>query len=133
MLAFIDVAFLQALFGFENLKQQRKRDIVQHPISIDRDHSILCFAQVANVLSGCAERPNAKWLADITYIDTLEGFLYLAAVLDVFSRRIVGWAMADHMREQLVEDALHLALTQRQPADTLLHHSDRAVNIPATT
>jgi putative transposase len=72
-----------------------------------------------------AERPNAKWLADITYIDPLEGFLYLAAVLDVFSRRVVGWAMADHLREQLVEDALRLALAQRQPVDDLLHHSDQ--------
>jgi len=72
-----------------------------------------------------ADQPNAKWLADITYIDTLEGFLYLAAVLDVFSRRVVGWAMADHMREELVEEALRLALTRRQPIDTLMHHSDQ--------
>ena len=72
-----------------------------------------------------AERPNAKWLADITYIDTREGFLYLAAVLDVFSRRVVGWAMADHLREPLVEEALRLALAQRQPVVDLLHHSDQ--------
>jgi len=72
-----------------------------------------------------ADRPNAKWLADITYIDTLEGFLYLAGVLDVFSRRVVGWAMDDHMREQLVEEALRLALARRQPGHDLLHHSDQ--------
>ena len=72
-----------------------------------------------------ANRPNQKWLADITYIDTQEGFLYLAGVLDVFSRRVVGWAMADHMREDLVEDALRLALAQRRPGRELLHHSDQ--------
>lgn len=81
----------------------------------------------ANVLNRdfSADRPNQKWLADITYIDTREGFLYLAGVLDVFSRRVVGWAMADHMREELVEDALQLALAQRQPNHDLLHHSDQ--------
>jgi len=72
-----------------------------------------------------ADGPNQKWLADITYIDTQEGFLYLAGVLDVFSRRVVGWAMADHMREDLVEDALWLALAQRRPSRDLLHHSDQ--------
>jgi putative transposase len=81
----------------------------------------------ANVLNRDfrADKPNHKWLADITYIDTQEGFLYLAGVLDVFSRRIVGWAMADHMAETLVEDALRLALAQRQPGRDLLHHSDQ--------
>ena len=81
----------------------------------------------ANVLNRdfSADRPNQKWLADITYIDTREGFLYLAGVLDVFSRRVVGWAMADHMREELVEDALQMALVQRQPNHALLHHSDQ--------
>ncbi len=72
-----------------------------------------------------ADRPNQKWLADITYIDTPEGFLYLAGVLDVFSRRLVGWAMADHAREGLIEAALRMALVQRQPDRALLHHSDQ--------
>lgn len=82
---------------------------------------------VANVLNRdfTAAQPNQKWLADMTYIDTLEGFLYLAGILDVFSRRVVGWAMAEHMREDLVEDALRLALAQRQPGRDLLHHSDQ--------
>ena len=69
--------------------------------------------------------PNEKWVADITYIPTGEGWLYLAAVLDLFSRRIVGWSMADHMQTQLVDDALLMALTGRQPPEGLLHHSDR--------
>jgi transposase InsO family protein len=72
-----------------------------------------------------AEAPNRKWTADITYIDTAEGWLYLAAILDLFSRRVVGWAMADSLESTLVEDAFRMAVTQRQPAAGLLHHSDR--------
>jgi putative transposase len=69
--------------------------------------------------------PNRVWTADITFLDTAEGWLYLATVLDLYSRRIVGWAMAEHMETSLVRDALQMALTQRQPAAGLLHHSDR--------
>ncbi len=72
-----------------------------------------------------ASQPNQKWLADITYIDTVEGWLYLAPVLDLFARRIVGWAMADHMRAELVENALLMALGRRLPDPGLLHHSDQ--------
>jgi len=74
-----------------------------------------------------ASAPNRKWVADITYIDTDEGWLYLAVVLDLFSRRVVGWSMADHLRSELVDDALAMALTHRCPAGeaALLHHSDR--------
>jgi len=70
-------------------------------------------------------QPNRVWLADITYIQTQEGWLYLAAVLDVYSRRIVGWALADHMRQSLVGNALIMALGRRKPKKDLLHHSDR--------
>lgn len=69
--------------------------------------------------------PNRLWLADITYVATLEGWLYLAAILDGFSRRVVGWAMADHLRAELVSDALQMALQRRRPAAGLVHHSDR--------
>jgi putative transposase len=72
-----------------------------------------------------AERPNQKWVADISYIDTDEGWLYLATVMDLFSRRIVGWAMDDHMERSLVEQALRMALFRRRPRAGLLHHSDR--------
>jgi len=72
-----------------------------------------------------ATSPNQVWTADITYLDTAEGWLYLATVLDLYSRRIVGWAMAEHMETSLVRDALQMALTQRQPVAGLLHHSDR--------
>jgi putative transposase len=72
-----------------------------------------------------AALPNRKWVVDITYIFTDEGWLYLAGVMDLCSRKIVGWAMADHMKTDLVSDALTMALVQRQPPRNLLHHSDR--------
>jgi putative transposase len=64
------------------------------------------------------------WVADITYIPTWAGFLYLAVVLDAWSRRVIGWAMATHLRTELVLEALNMALTQRRPAD-VIHHSDQ--------
>ena len=70
-----------------------------------------------------ASRPNCLWVADITYIPTWAGFLYLAVVLDAFSRRIVGWAMETHLRTELVLKALNMALGQRRP-DDVIHHSD---------
>ena len=72
-----------------------------------------------------ADRPDQIWLTDITYIPTAEGWLYLAVVLDLYSRRIVGWAMGDSLHRQLVIDALQMAITVRQPPPGLLHHSDR--------
>jgi len=72
-----------------------------------------------------ADRPDQLWLTDITYVPTAEGWLYLAVVLDVYSRRIVGWAMSDSLHRQLVIDALQMAITVRQPPPGLLHHSDR--------
>jgi putative transposase len=72
-----------------------------------------------------ASRPNQVWLADITYIDTLEGWLYLAGVLDLYARPIVGWAMDEHLEATLVERALLMALGRRLPDPGLLHHSDR--------
>ncbi len=71
-----------------------------------------------------ADAPNQLWVADITYIPTWSGFLYLAIVLDVFSRRVVGWAMADHMRKELVIDALEMAIFRRKPI-AVVHHSDQ--------
>jgi putative transposase len=72
-----------------------------------------------------AERPNEKWVTDVTFIATAEGWMYLAAVLDLYSRRIVGWAMADKQDETLVEQAMAMAFTHRKPPQGLLHHSDR--------
>ena len=72
-----------------------------------------------------ASAPNRLWVADITYLRTWEGWLYLVAVQDIYSRRIVGWSMADHMRTELVSDALQMALAQRRPAPGLIWHSDQ--------
>ena len=71
-----------------------------------------------------ADAPNRLWVADITYVPTLAGFLYLAIVLDVFSRRVVGWAMAGHLRTALVVEALEMAVDQRRP-EAVIHHSDQ--------
>jgi putative transposase len=71
------------------------------------------------------EQPNVMWCADITYLRTWEGWLYLAAAQDLYSRRIVGWSMTDHMRAELVVDALKMAVARRQPEAGLIHHSDQ--------
>lgn len=78
-----------------------------------------------------APAPNKLWTADITYVPTEEGFLYLALVLDVYSRRLVGWAMEGHLRTELVLGALEMALWRRKPAPGLIHHSDRGVQYTA--
>jgi putative transposase len=72
-----------------------------------------------------AQRPDQIWLADITYIPTLEGWLYLATILDLYTRRIVGWAMSDRMTSDLTISALEMAISQRQPDPGLIHHSDQ--------
>ena len=72
-----------------------------------------------------SEAANKLWVADISYVPTWEGFDYLAFVLDAYSRRLVGWAMADHLGAELVADALGIALWRRNPAPGLIHHSDR--------
>jgi transposase InsO family protein len=96
------------------------------PKTTDSRHE---HAVAANVLDRNfkAEKPNQKWVADITYIETAEGWLYLAAVLDLCSRMVVGWSMAEHMKTELVEDALRMALNRRTPEAGVLHHSDRGV------
>lgn len=80
-----------------------------------------------------ATKPNEKWVSDITYIDTREGWLYLASILDLYSRRIVGWAMEDRMEVSLVEKAWNMALLNRHPPAQLLHHSDRGSQYTSET
>ena len=75
--------------------------------------------------------PDQTWAADITYISTWEGFLYLAHVQDLYSRRVVGWSMADHLRSELVVDALEMALARRRPTPGLVHHSDQGCQYTA--
>lgn len=86
------------------------RDAVSAPDLVDR-----CFL---------AARPDRLWLADITYLPTREGFLYLAFILDACSRKIVGWAMTNHLRAELVTNAFEMALWRRDPTAGLIHHSD---------
>lgn len=74
-----------------------------------------------------APAPNTKWVSDITYIKVGRRWMYLAAVMDLFSRKIVGWSLDSHMREELILDALDMAVTLRQPQGSLLVHSDRGV------
>ena len=106
------------------IRAKNKRKFV--PRTTDSVHD---YRPADNVLDRCFEagRPDRKWAADITYIPTGEGWLYLAAVIDLCSRRIVGWSMADHMKVDLVSDALLMALGRRSPEPGLLHHSDRGV------
>jgi transposase InsO family protein len=74
-----------------------------------------------------ASLPNQKWAGDITYIPTLAGWVYLAVVIDLCSRKVVGWSMGDHLRTELAGEALALAIESRRPGAGLLHHSDRGV------
>jgi len=94
----------------------------------DKSHPV-----VGNVLKQQfrAERPDQIWLSDITYINTHEGWLYLAVIMDLFSRRIVGWAMTERITSELTCEALRMALRQRRPKSGLIHHSDRGAQYTA--
>jgi putative transposase len=96
------------------------------PTTTDSKHE---FPVPANTLNRdfTATAPNQKWLCEITYIPTDEGWMYLAGVLDCYSRKIVGWSMDDRMPAELVSDAFTMAIDRRKPAKGLLHHSDRGV------
>jgi transposase InsO family protein len=74
-----------------------------------------------------AETANERWASDITYLWTGQGWLYLAVVMDLYSRRIIGWSMSRRINRHLVLDALNMALGQRRPHEKLIHHSDRGV------
>jgi putative transposase len=106
------------------IRSRIKRRFVVRTTDSNHDHPI-----AANLLDRQfqAATPGQKWCGDITYVPTGEGFLYLAAVIDLCSRRIVGWSMADHLRAQLCLDALHMAINRRRPKAGLLHHSDRGI------
>ena len=78
-----------------------------------------------------APAPDRLWIGDITYVPTWEGWLYLAVLLDAHSRRVIGWAMADHLRVDLALDALGMALAARRPAPGLVHHTDRGCQYTA--
>lgn len=111
------VARLMRQEGLQGVSRRRKvkttvrdRDVRPAPDLVDRNFS--------------ADEPNRLWVADITYIPTGEGFLYLAVVLDAFGRLVVGWSIENHLRAELVVAALEMALAQRRPSD-VIHHSDQ--------
>jgi transposase InsO family protein len=110
----------------ERIRAKNKRRFVPRTTDIRHENPIAENLLDRDFAPG-APGPDRKWTADITYIPTRSGWLYLAAVLDLFSRRIVGWSMAGHMRTELVSDALGMALAARHPGNDLLHHSDRGV------
>ena len=79
-----------------------------------------------------ATEPNQKWSVDISYIETRRGWLYLAVVIDLYSRKVIGWAVSEHMRKDLALRALRMAITLRRPGSNLIHHSDRGSQYCAT-
>jgi transposase InsO family protein len=121
------VARLMQRLGIHGKGGQKRRP---HTTQADASHPV-----APNVLAQQfdAHQPDAVWLTDITYIDTDGGFLYVAGVMDLYSRQIVGLAMPDHMRSELTETALEMALCHRQPDPSLMHHSDRGSQYTCST
>ena len=113
---------VEKLMKQAGLRVRERGRFVPRTTDSRHDHPI-----AANKLSRqfAAGHPNQKWVCDITYIPTGEGWLYLAAVMDLYSRRIVGYSIGDHLKVDLVADALVMAIRRRKPAAGLLHHSDR--------
>jgi len=108
----------------EGLQAKGRRRFVPRTTDSTHDQPV-----APNVLDRqfAAARPNCTWVADITYVRTDEGWLYLAGVMDLFSRKIVGWSMTDHLRADLPAAAMKMGLSRRRPPAGLLHHSDRGV------
>ena len=118
------VARLMRVAGLQGCMRSRKRRTTRRDPRAAPAPDLLRRAFVAT-------QPNRVWLADITYLPTQEGFLYLAFILDVYSRKIVGWSMDSHMRTELVVDALQMAVWRRKPSAGLVHHSDRGAQYTA--
>ena len=112
---------VERLMRESGLQARQKR---RYRRTTDSNHSL---PVAPNLLERCFEvaAPNQVWVTDVTYISTTEGWLYLAAMLDVFSRRVIGWALSESNDRVLALDALNLALRARRPAPGLVHHSDR--------
>lgn len=108
----------------------RAKTVKKYRATTNSKHSEPVYANVVN-RSFATDRPNRVWLSDITYVRTSEGWLYLAAVLDLYSRRIVGCAMSSRIDSALTESALAQAVSRRRPGPGLVHHSDRGVQYAA--
>ncbi len=108
----------------EGLRAKGRRSFVPRTTDSTHDRPV-----APNVLDRhfTAPQPNVTWMADITYIPTEEGWLYLAGVMHLFSRKIIGWSMTDHLRAELAGAALEMSLARRGPSAGVLHHSDRGV------
>jgi len=113
------VARLMRVHGIAALKRRR-----YHPVTTQRQPGVVPAPNRLNQ-DFSASAPNQKWVSDFTYIETGEGWLYLAVVLDLFSRKVIGWSMSQKMDTSLVETALRMALLGRCPPAGLLHHSDQ--------
>ena len=112
------------LMRHAGIRAKVKRRYVPRTTDANHPHPIASNRLDRDFTAAASDR---KWTCDITYVPTEEGWLYLAVVMDLFSRRIVGWSMQDHLRVALVRDALEMALQTRRPPAGLLHHSDRGV------
>jgi len=104
----------------------KPRQVKKFKATTNSNHSLPVSENLLN-RDFTADRPNSKWVADITYVRTREGWLYLAVVIDLYSRFVVGWAMSERMTRGLAMDALKMAIWRRKPGRGLLHHSDRGV------
>lgn len=102
----------------------RATPLKNYVVTTDSDHGLTTYPNLVR-RNFEVDIPNALWAADITYIRTREGWLYLASIMDLFSRKIIGWSIGDSMGKELVLEALSLALTTRRPSKGLVHHSDR--------
>ncbi len=113
---------VQRLMRLHGIKARSKRKFV---VTTDSQHDLPVAPEPGGSGTSTPAAPNRVWSSDITYIATDEGWLYLAAVIDLFSRQVVGWSMQPHMQASLVTDALRMAWFRRHPAPGLIFHSDR--------
>lgn len=117
----VGIKRVKRLMQANQLQAKAKR---KYKATTDSQHNLLLAPNLLQQRFRC-EKPNQIWASDITFIPTREGWLYLAVTLDLYARKIVGWAMDKRMTRQLVIDALHMAYWRRKPAKGLIHHSDK--------
>lgn len=112
------VARIMKELGFKAIPKEK------FVVTTDSNHDLNIYPNVLNRQFN-VEEPNQAWVSDITYIWTLEGWVYLSSVMDLYSRKIVGWSLDSHMKKELPIQALKMAIHSRQPGTGLIHHSDR--------
>ena len=111
----------------DGLKVKRRRRFVPRTTDAAHPHPVAPNALDRRFAAGGADGPDRRWCCDLTYVRTGAGWLYLWVVIDLFSRRVVGWSMSDHTRAEAAAEALTMAIARRRPEVGLLHHSDRGV------